>query len=71
MRSGDIDVWSHCPTSCTMLRKLSAARKSLIPLTLIARDGDELLDHYRQVLETRGAERGMPGLILGKAQNKF
>ncbi len=54
-----------------MLRKLSAARKSLIPLTLIARDGDELLDHYRQVLETRGAERGMPGLILGKAQNKF
>jgi type I restriction enzyme M protein len=39
--------------------------------TLVARDGDELFDHYRHVLEKLGAEKGMLGLIFGKAQNKF
>ena len=39
--------------------------------TLTAKDGDELFDHYRHLLERLGAEKGMLGLIFGKAQNKF
>ncbi len=39
--------------------------------TLTARDGDSLFDHYRHLLEKLGAEKGMLGLIFGKAQNKF
>ena len=39
--------------------------------TLTAKDGDELFDHYRHLLEKLGAEKGMLGLIFGKAQNKF
>ena len=34
-------------------------------------DGDELFDHYRHTLEALGNEKGMLGLIFGKAQNKF
>ena len=39
--------------------------------SLIKRDGDELFDHYRHVLEALGREKGLLGLIFGKAQNKF
>jgi type I restriction enzyme M protein len=39
--------------------------------TLVKKDGDELFDHYRHLLEKLGAEKGMLGLIFGKAQNKF
>ena len=39
--------------------------------TLLARDGDELFDHYRHALEKLGQEKGTLGLIFGKAQNKF
>jgi len=39
--------------------------------SLLARDGDELFDHYRHSLEALGQERGTLGLIFGKAQNKF
>ena len=39
--------------------------------TLTAKDGDELFDPYRHLLERLGAEKGMLGLIFGKAQNKF
>ena len=39
--------------------------------TLLQRDGDELFDHYRHMLERLGQERGTLGLIFGKAQNKF
>ncbi|WP_437557535.1 type I restriction-modification system subunit M [Acidithiobacillus sulfuriphilus] len=35
------------------------------------RDGDVLFDHYRHVLEQLGNEKGLLGLIFGKAQNKF
>jgi hypothetical protein len=38
---------------------------------LLARDGDELFDHYRHTLEKLGTEKGMLGLIFGTAQNKF
>ena len=34
-------------------------------------DDDELFDHYRHTLETRGKEKGMQGLIFYKSQNKF
>jgi type I restriction enzyme M protein len=49
---------------------------SLIPAkyawpTLLAKDGDELFDHYRHALEALGSEKGTLGLIFGKAQNKF
>jgi len=52
------------------------SQPSLIPAkyawpTLVAQDGDELFDHYRHALEKLGAEKGMLGLIFGKAQNKF
>jgi type I restriction enzyme M protein len=39
--------------------------------SLLAKDGDELFDHYRHLLEKLGAEKGTIGLIFGKAQNKF
>jgi type I restriction enzyme M protein len=39
--------------------------------TLLQRDGDELFEHYRHMLERLGQERGTLGLIFGKAQNKF
>lgn len=39
--------------------------------TLLARDGDDLFDHYRHVLEALGQHRGTLGLIFAKAQNKF
>ena len=39
--------------------------------SLLKRDGDELFDHYRHVLEDLGREKGLLGLIFGKAQNKF
>jgi type I restriction enzyme M protein len=38
---------------------------------LVRRDGDELFDHYRHTLEVLGSEKGLLGLIFGKAQNKF
>src|SRR5258706_14196571 len=49
---------------------------SLIPAqyarpTLLAKDGDELFDHYRHTLERLGAEHGTLALIFNKAQNKF
>jgi type I restriction enzyme M protein len=39
--------------------------------TLIKRDGDELFDHYRHVLEKLGNEKRLRGLIFNKSQNKF
>lgn len=39
--------------------------------SLAKRDGDELFDHYRHVLETLGNEKGLLGLIFNKSQNKF
>jgi len=39
--------------------------------SLLAKDGDELFDHYRHVLEALGQQKGTLGLIFGKAQNKF
>ena len=49
---------------------------SLIPKkynwqSLLDRDGDELFDHYRHVLEALGNEKGPLALIFNKAQNKF
>ena len=49
---------------------------SLIPAkfawpSLLARDGDELFDHYRHALEALGSEKGTLALIFNKAQNKF
>jgi type I restriction enzyme M protein len=38
---------------------------------LLAKDGDELFDHYRHTLEKLGAENGTLGLIFNKSQNKF
>ena len=39
--------------------------------SLLKEDGDELFDHYRHILEKLGQEKGLLGLIFGKAQNKF
>jgi type I restriction enzyme M protein len=49
---------------------------SLIPAkyawpTLLTKDGDDLFDHYRHVLESLGDEKGTLALIFNKAQNKF
>lgn len=35
--------------------------------SLLKRDGDELFDHYRHLLEKLGKEKGMLGLIFGKS----
>jgi type I restriction enzyme M protein len=39
--------------------------------SLAKRDGDDLFDHYRHVLEKLGNEKGLLGLIFNKSQNKF
>ena len=39
--------------------------------SLLKKDGDELFDHYRHLLEELGKEKGLLGLIFTKAQNKF
>jgi type I restriction enzyme M protein len=39
--------------------------------SLLKKDGDDLFDHYRHILEKLGQEKGLLGLIFGKAQNKF
>ena len=39
--------------------------------SLLAKDCDELFDHYRHTLEKLGAEKGTIGLIFAKALNKF
>lgn len=39
--------------------------------TLLEKDGDELFDHYRHLLESLSKEKGLLGLIFGKSQNKF
>ncbi len=39
--------------------------------SLLKRDGDELFDHYRHILEELGKKGSLLGLIFGKAQNKF
>ena len=39
--------------------------------SMLAKDGDDLFDHYRHTLEKLGNEKGTIGLIFGKAQNKF
>jgi type I restriction enzyme M protein len=39
--------------------------------TLLKKDGDELFDHYRHMLESLGNEKGLLGLIFNKSQNKF
>ena len=39
--------------------------------TLLKKDGDDLFDHYRHMLEILGNEKGLLGLIFNKSQNKF
>ena len=39
--------------------------------SLLKKDGDDLFDHYRHLLEELGKGKGMLGLIFMKAQNKF
>ena len=39
--------------------------------SLLKKDGDDLFDHYRHLLEELGKKRGLLGLIFGRAQNKF
>src|SRR5438094_1081461 len=39
--------------------------------SLLKRDGDELFDHYRRLLEKLGSKKGLLGLIFTKSQNKF
>jgi type I restriction enzyme M protein len=39
--------------------------------SLLKKDGDELFDHYRHLLEALGNEKGLLGLIFNKSQNKF
>ena len=39
--------------------------------SLLKKDGDELFDHYRHLLEELGKKKDLLGLIFGRAQNKF
>jgi type I restriction enzyme M protein len=39
--------------------------------SLLKKDGDDLFDHYRHLLDELGKEKGLLGLIFGRAQNKF
>ena len=56
--------------------KAPYSEPSVVPLeyswpSLVKKDGDELFDHYRHVLEKLGNEKGLLGLIFNKSQNKF
>ena len=72
---------SSSPTCCssrwpTSARKPPYNQTSPVPggyawPSLLAKDGDELFDHYRHTLEELGKQKGMLGLIFSKAQNKF
>jgi type I restriction enzyme M protein len=51
-------------------------QESLIPKkydwqSLLKKDGDDLFDHYRHLLDELGKKKGLLGLIFGRAQNKF
>ncbi len=46
-------------------------RQGTIGRALIKKDGDELFDHYRHLLDQLGKEKGLLGLIFNKSQNKF
>ena len=39
--------------------------------SLVKKDGDELFDHYRHILENLGKGKGLLGLIFNKSQIKF
>ena len=39
--------------------------------SLLKKDGDDLLKHYRDTLEELGKKKGLLGLIFGKSQSKF
>ena len=39
--------------------------------SLLTREGDNLYDHYRHVLERLGQQKGLLRLIFGRSQNKF
>ncbi len=39
--------------------------------SLIEKDGDELFEHYRHLLDKLGKQKGLLALIFNKAQNKF
>ena len=39
--------------------------------SLLNKDGDDLFDHYRHLLEALGNEKNLLGLIFNKSQNKF
>jgi len=39
--------------------------------SLLKKDGNELFDHYRHLLEELGQKKGLLKLIFGRAQNKF
>jgi len=51
-------------------------QKSAVPekfnwRSLFKKDGDELFDHYRHLLEGLGKEKGLLGLIFSKSKNAF
>ncbi len=51
--------------------KPSAVPKQYGWAVLLKLDGDELETHYRHTLEQPGKQKGMPGVIFRKAQNKI
>ncbi len=52
-------------------KQLSIIPKNYDWPSLIKKDGDELFEHYRHVLENLGKGKGLLGLIFMKSQNKF
>ena len=51
--------------------QLSPIPKKFDWQSLLKKDGDDLFDHYRHLLDELGKEKGLLGLIFGRAQNKF
>jgi type I restriction enzyme M protein len=51
--------------------QLSTIPKKYDWQSLLKKDGDDLFDHYRHLLDELGKEKGLLGLIFGRAQNKF
>jgi len=57
-------------------KKPGAKKKCIVPKeydwkSLLKKDGDELFEHYRHILEKLGKEKGLLGLIFMKSRINF
>ncbi len=71
-------LWNYCNvlrddlSACGHAQAGAGKQQNIIPKqynwqSLLEKDGDELFDHYRHLLEELGKKSGLLGLIFGRA----